>query len=71
MGFAEAYVTSDATYQQALICENSVPGYPDGEKILAPSTIHRWITSLSRLRNTLRKAMSMILQNNPAYYHLP
>lgn len=65
MHFAKAYVASDATYQQALICENSVPGYPDGEKTLAPSTIHRWITSLSRLRNTTRKAMSMVLQNNP------
>jgi len=65
MHFAEAYVASDATYQQALICENSVPGYPDGERTLAPSTIHRWITSLSRMRNTMRKAMSMILQNNP------
>lgn len=65
MHFAKAYVASDATYQQALICENSVPGYPDGEKTLAPSTVHRWITSLSRLRNTTRKAMSMILQNNP------
>jgi len=65
MHFAEAYVASDATYQQALVCENSVPGYPDGERTLAPSTIHRWITSLSRLRNTTRKAMSMILQNNP------
>lgn len=65
MHFAEAYVASDATYQQALIWQNSVPGYTDGEKTLAPSTIHRWITSLSCLRNTSRKAMSMILQNNP------
>lgn len=65
MGFAENYVTSDATYQQALICENSVPGYPDGERTLATSTIHRWITSLSRLAKTLRKALSLILQENP------
>ena len=65
MHFAKAYVASDATCQQALICENSVPGYPDGEKTMAPSTVHRWVTSLSRLRNTTRKAMSMILQNNP------
>lgn len=65
MHFAEAYVASDATYQQALICENSVPGYPDGEKTLAPSTIHRWITSLSHLMNTSQKAMAMVLQANP------
>ena len=65
MHFAEAYAGSEATYRQSLFCENSVPGYPDGEKTLAPSTIHRWITSLSRLMNTSRKAMSMILQNTP------
>lgn len=65
MHFAKTYVASDVTYQQALICENSVPGYTDGEKTLAPSTIHRWLTTLSRLRNTTRKAMSMILQKDP------
>lgn len=65
MHFAEAYVGSDATYEQALVCENSVPGYPDGQKTLVPSTIHRWITTLSGLSNTLRKALSMISQESP------
>jgi hypothetical protein len=68
-GFAERYVASDATtYQQAVMVteQNSVPGYPDEEKSLAPSTVYRWITSLSRLVNTARKALNLISQDNPA-----
>ena len=65
MHFAESYVGSDATYEKALVCENSVPGYPDGQKTLVPSTIHRWVTTLSRMSNTLRKALSMISQESP------
>lgn len=68
MGFAERYVASDtATYQQTVWIqeEQSEPGYASGES-LAPSTIHRWITSLSALADTARKALNLICQEEPA-----
>lgn len=68
-GFAENYVAyADTTYEQAVMVkhEKSVPGYPEGEKTLAPSTVHRWVTSLGRLLNTAQKALGLIRQENPA-----
>jgi hypothetical protein len=57
----------------------SVPGYPENEKALepttiqpesaktlAPSTVHRWITTLSRLATTTHKALDLVLQENPS-----
>jgi hypothetical protein len=66
--FAERYVDSDDTYQKAVMDkdEKSAPGYPDEEKTLAPSTIHRWVTSLSRLGNTTQKALDLICQEKPS-----
>lgn len=68
-GFAQRYVASeDSSYRQSVMVneEKSVPEYPGGEKSLAPSTVHRWVTSLSRLVNTARKALNLICQQNPA-----
>jgi hypothetical protein len=68
MEFAERYVASDtATYQEAVWIEEekSEPGYAGGQS-LAPSTIHRWITSLSCLAHTARKALNIICQQEPA-----
>ncbi len=68
MALAGRYVASDtATYQQAVWIDEqqSEPGYASGES-LAPSTIHRWITSLSALANTTRKALNLICQQEPA-----
>lgn len=68
-GFAQSYVASEAaTYRQVVMVddEKSIPGYPDGEKTLAPSTVHRWITSLSAMVNTTRCALNLICQENPA-----
>jgi hypothetical protein len=61
-------VAADTTYQDAVMVkdERSVPGYPDDAKSLAPSTVHRWITSLSGLVNATQKALDLILQENPA-----
>lgn len=66
-GFANNYVTTEATYKKAVMDkeEKSVPGYPDGEKTLSPSTVHRWITGLSRLGNTTQKALDLICQEQP------
>lgn len=69
MGFAENYLAyADTTYQQAVMVkeEKSLPGYPDGERTLAPSTLHRWITRLGGLLNTAQKALGLIRQENPA-----
>ncbi|MDP2647197.1 MAG: hypothetical protein Q8P24_19865 [Desulfobacterales bacterium] len=45
---------------------NSAPGYPDDQQTLAPSTIHRFITTLSSLKTCSQKALDLILQENPA-----
>jgi hypothetical protein len=66
MGFAANYLESeDMTYRQAVMVDNSAPGYPQTERTLAPTTIHRWITTLGRLTKTCRTALSLLLQENP------
>jgi hypothetical protein len=66
-GFAERYVDSDDSYLKAVMDkdEKGVPGYAHGEKTLAPSTVHRWLTSLGRLVNTTQRALDLICQENP------
>jgi hypothetical protein len=69
VGFAQRYVASETvTYQQAVMVkeQHGVPGYPDGQKSLWPSTVHRWITALSQLAHTTQKALNLICQENPA-----
>jgi hypothetical protein len=46
--------------------QRSVPGYSSSEKSLAPSTLHRWVTSLSGLVHTTQKALNLICQDDPA-----
>lgn len=70
-GFSERYVESEKmTYQQAVIVDNSAPGYPERESTdaptLAPSTIHRWVTTLSHFPQTCRTALVLVLQENPS-----
>jgi len=66
LGFAANYLESDdMTYQQAVMVDNSAPGYPQSDSTLAPSTIHRWITTLCRLTRTSRTALLLLLQENP------
>jgi hypothetical protein len=43
-----------------------VPGYPGGEKSLAPSTLHRWITRASQWVQTTQTALNLICQENPS-----
>ncbi len=65
-GFSANYVESDEmTYQQTVMVDNSAPGYPQNDATLAPSTIHRWITTLSRFTKTCRTALILLLQENP------
>lgn len=67
-GFAERYVNSNDSYEQAIMDkdERRIPEYPDEEKYLAPSTVHRWVTTLGRLVNTTQKALDLICQGNPS-----
>ena len=64
--FVGTYTESDdMTYQQAVMVDNSTPGYPQNDGTLAPSTIHRWVTTLGRFIHTCRTALILLLQENP------
>jgi hypothetical protein len=66
-GFSSRYLDSDTmTYQKAVMIDSSVPGYPQKDATLAPSTIHRWITTLGQFNKTCRTALTLLLQENPA-----
>ena len=66
-GFSASYVESDdITYQKSVMVDGSVPGYPQADATLAPSTVHRWITTLGQLNQTCRRALVLLLQENPA-----
>jgi Domain of unknown function (DUF6431) len=70
-GFCSGYVESEnITYQQAVMIDHSAPGYPQSDlsadaATLAPSTIHRWITTLGRFTDTCRTALMLLLEQNP------
>ena len=69
-GFSARYVESEnMTYQQAVMVDNSAPGYPESNSTdaptLAPSTIHRWVTTLGHFPQTCRTALILVLQENP------
>jgi hypothetical protein len=66
-GFSDSYVKSDdKTYQLAVMVDNSVPGYSHSDGTLAPSTLHRWITTLGQFTQTCRSALALLVQENPA-----
>jgi hypothetical protein len=66
-GFSDKYIGSDdMTYQKSVMDDGSVPGYPDSDATLAPSTVHRWITTVGQLPRTCRTGLSLLLQDNPA-----
>ena len=56
----------DMTYQKSVMVDGSVPGYPQADATLAPSTLHRWITTVGQLPRTCRTALGFVLQENPA-----
>jgi hypothetical protein len=49
--------------------DNSAVGYPESDSTdaptLAPTTIHRWITTMGRFTQTCRRALSLLLEENP------
>jgi hypothetical protein len=65
-GFSDRYLNCEhITYRQAVMVDGSVPGYPQSDATLAPSTIHRWITTLGRFIQICRTALILLLQQNP------
>lgn len=67
VGFSLNYHKSDdMTYQQTVMVDNSTPGYPQSDSTLAPSTIHRWITTLGCFAQTCRTSLWLLMQENPA-----
>lgn len=64
--FTQTYVENDKkTYIIGAMIDRELPAYPESEKTLAPSSIHRWVTTLSRLETTCQEALSLILQKDP------
>ena len=67
MGFAGTYLKDEImTCHKTVMSYGAVPGYPHSDATLAPTTIHRWITTLSRFTQTCRTALLLLLQENPA-----
>ena len=64
MDFCSKYTEDDgATYRK--VVRGVQPGYSDSETQLEHSTVHRWLTCLSRLKTTLARAADLILQAAP------
>lgn len=64
--FSAAYVESDQiTYRKAVMVDHSEPGYPDNQRMLSPSSIHRWITTLGGFSKTRQQAKTMLLRQAP------
>jgi hypothetical protein len=65
IGFSANYLeVDDMTYRKAVMIDNEVPGYPNRDSTLAPSTIHRWITTFGVYTKTCREALCLVLQEN-------
>ncbi|PID40373.1 MAG: hypothetical protein CR984_03560 [Proteobacteria bacterium] len=54
------------TYQKCVMVDAIMPGYPQADATLSPSTVHRWITTAGQLPRTCRAALNLVLQENPA-----
>jgi hypothetical protein len=61
--FSNSYVEDDKkTYESAVTTDNGVPEYQNTGQGLAPSTIHRWITTLADLIIAYQDASTTSLQ---------
>jgi len=66
-GFSRAYVENDQkSYQDAVVIDDAVAERPVSGQALAPSSVHRWITTLTALIIAHRQALKKSLQQNPA-----
>jgi hypothetical protein len=66
-GLSRAYVENDQmTYQDAVMNDDAVPERPVSGQALAPSSVHRWISTLAALIIAHQQALKKLLQQNPA-----
>ncbi len=66
-GLSRAYVQNDQmTYQDAVMNDDAVPERPVSGQALAPSSVHRWISTLAALIIAHQQALKKLLQQNPA-----
>ena len=57
--FSSSYVEDDQkTYESAVTTDNGTPEYPDTGRSLAPSTIHRWISTIAELIIAYQNALT-------------
>lgn len=73
LGKSATYVEDHtATYRSTIkqgslpIAYDATPGSPDDGRQLAPSTLHRWLTTLGGLHEMLRNAFAVIKAADPA-----
>ena len=66
-GLSKSYVENDQkTYQDAVVINNAVPERPISGQALAPSSVHRWISTLAALIIAHQQALKKSLQQKPA-----
>ena len=66
-GLSKSYVANDQkTYKDAVVIDDAVPERPVSGQALAPSSIHRWISTLAALIIAHQQALKKLLQQNPA-----
>ena len=66
-GLCRAYVVNDQkTYQDAAMTDDSVPERAVSGQALAPSSIHRWISTLAELIRADQDALKKLLQEKCA-----
>ncbi len=72
LDFARRYVEDDQkTYEDAANTKNGAPEFLDNGKALAPSTIHRWISTLAHLWATYQAALSSSRHQKSSVYTPP
>jgi hypothetical protein len=66
-GLSRTYVENDQkTYQDAVMIDDAVPERQVSGQALAPSSIHRWISTLAALIIAHQQALKKSLQQKPA-----
>jgi len=73
-------MNNQKTYEKAAMTDDGTPGYAGSDRVLAASTIHRWITTLANLiscccqdisKTSLHKNSAPLHCNNPAQLAIP
>ena len=68
-GFSRSYVEDDEkTYEDAVMTDDGVPQCATSGRPLAPSSIHRWISTLAKLIMAYQVALEKSHQEKPTAY---